>query len=113
MAYTFLQSFGLNDITLELNTSGSKSIRSNYITVLQDLLSKYKHDFSDTDQKRLDKNPLRLFDSKDPKCKQIMEENAPTIYEYISDDDKKHFDAVCNILNNANIEYMHDEKLLR
>ena len=42
-----------------------------------------------------------------------MEENAPTIYEYISDDDKKHFDAVCNILNNANIEYMHDEKLVR
>ena len=113
MAYTFLQSLGLNDITLELNTIGSKSIRSNYITVLQDLLSKYKHDFSDTDQKRLDKNPLRLFDSKDPKCKQIMEENAPTIYEYISDDDKKHFDAVCNILNNANIEYIHDEKLVR
>jgi len=113
MGFTFLQSLGLDDINLEINTIGSKSIRGTYITVLQDLLSKYKHDFSAIDQQRLDKNPLRLFDSKDPKCKEIINETAPTIYNYVSEDDKLHFDKICSILNDSGIQYTHDQKLVR
>ena len=38
-----------------------------------------------------------LFDSKDPKCKEIVYDKAPTIYEYITDQDREHFLNVCEI----------------
>ena len=113
MAFTFLQSLGLNSINLEINTIGSQSSRSEYIVVLQDLLSKYKDHLSALDQKRLDNNPLRLFDSKDPKCIELMNDKAPSISDYITKEDKMHFRVVCSILDCLEIPYLHNEKLVR
>ena len=104
---------GLHEINLEINTIGSQSIRGKYIEILQNLLNNYRKDFSDIDKQRLDNNPLRLFDSKDPKCKEIVHDKAPTIYDYITNEDKSHFNNVCSILDNLNIKYLHDKKLVR
>ena len=113
MAFTFLQSLGLNEINLEINTIGSQANRSSYVKALHALLEDYRGDLSDLDQQRLDKNPLRLFDSKDPKCIQLINDKAPTIYDYISKEDKAHFDSVRDILNDLKIPYSHNEKLVR
>ena len=113
IAFNFLKSIGIEDLTLEINTIGSQSIRKEYKDVLQKLLSKYKKDFSDIDKQRLDNNPLRLFDSKDSKCRKIMNDKAPTIYDYISQDDKEHFESVLSILNELNIPYYHNQQLVR
>ena len=113
MAFTLLELLGLNEISLEINTIGSQSNRSDYISKLQSLLFPYRNDFSKLDQVRLEKNPLRLFDSKDPKCHEIMEDKAPTIYNYIAKEDKKHFLTVCDMLDNLDIPYKHNEKLVR
>ena len=113
MAFTLLQSLGLNSIDLEINTIGSKSNRSEYIVVLQDLISKYKNHLSILDQKRLDNNPLRLFDSKDPKCIELMDDKAPIISDYITQEDKAHFSMVCSILDDLGLPYSHNEKLVR
>jgi len=113
MAFTFLQSLGLNEIDLEINTIGSRDNRSEYIEALQKLLGKYKNHLSDLDQKRLDKNPLRLFDSKDPKCIELVNDKAPTIYNYINKQDKEHFLTVCELLDELKISYVHNEKLVR
>ena len=113
MAYSLLQSLGLNQINLHINTIGSQNNRSEYTAALQGLLSKYRNHLSPLDQKRLDTNPLRLFDSKDPKCSELLDDKAPTIYDYISDDDKNHFRSVCEILDTLSIAYIHNEKLVR
>ena len=113
MAFAFLQSIGLNEINLEINTIGSQENRKGYIAELQDLLKGYSNHLSDLDQKRLNKNPLRLFDSKDPKCIELINDKAPTIYNYISKDDKEHFSSVCSILDGLSIPYAHNEKLVR
>ena len=113
MAFTFLESLGLNEIKLEINTIGSESIQSKYIGILQKLLNKYRDDFSDIDKQRLDKNPLRLFDTKDPRCKEIVHDKAPTIYDYINKEDQIHFNSICSILENLNIPYLHNKKLVR
>ena len=113
MAYSLLQSLGLNEICLQINTIGSQNNRSEYTTALQNLLSEYRNHLSSLDQKRLDTNPLRLFDSKDPKCIELLDDKAPTIYDYISKEDKNHFLSVCTILDNLSIPYIHDEKLVR
>ena len=113
MAFTLLESLGLNQISLEINTIGSQNSRLEYIAVLKDLLDDYRNHLSKLDQKRLDKNPLRLFDSKDPKCIELLEDKAPTMYAYISEEDKKHFTSVCKILDNLSISYIHNERLVR
>ena len=113
MAYSLLQSLGLNEICLQINTIGSQNNRLAYTTALQNLLSEYRNHLSSLDQKRLDTNPLRLFDSKDPKCIELLDDKAPTIYDYISKEDKNHFLSVCTILDNLSIPYIHDEKLVR
>ena len=113
MAFGLLQFLGLDAINLEINTIGSQSNRSKYIQTLQEILSKYRNILSNLDQQRLDKNPLRLFDSKDPKCIEIMHDKAPTIYDYISKEDKEHFSIVCRILDDLGIPYLHNHKLVR
>tara|TARA_B100001250_G_C19799212_1_gene790167 strand:+ start:851 stop:2113 length:1263 start_codon:yes stop_codon:yes gene_type:complete len=113
IAYNFLKSIGLKELILEINTIGSQSIRKEYKNVLQKLLSTYKKDFSEIDRQRLDNNPLRLFDSKDPKCREIVNDKAPTIYDYISTDDKEHFESVLSILNELQIPYVHNQQLVR
>jgi len=113
MAFAFLQSIRLNEINLEINTIGSQENRKEYIAALQDLLGGYANHLSDLDQQRLNKNPLRLFDSKDPKCIELINDKAPTIYNYISKEDKEHFSSVCSILDGISIPYIHNENLVR
>ena len=113
MAYTFLQSLGLQKLDLEINTIGSQINRLEYISELKNLLDKYRNHLSDLDQKRLDKNPLRLFDSKDSKCIDLLQNKVPTIYKYIVKEDKDHFLSVCKILDNLSIPYKHNERLVR
>ena len=113
MAYSLLKSLGLNQINLEINTIGSQDNRAEYISILQNILNDYRTHLSSLDQQRLDKNPLRLFDSKDPKCIELLEDKAPTMYKYISKDDREHFSSVCTMLDALSIPYVHNERLVR
>ena len=113
MAYSLLKSLGLNQINLEINTIGSQNNRAEYISILQNILNDYRTHLSSLDQQRLDKNPLRLFDSKDPKCIELLEDKAPTMYKYISKDDREHFSSVCTMLDTLSIPYVHNERLVR
>ena len=73
---------------MHINTLGSVSDREKYSKVLQDYFNSYKKDFSDKHKKTIQKNPIRLLDSKDDKLKDIIE-SAPVIYDYININSKK------------------------
>ena len=80
---------------------------------LKESIQKFSNDLSETDNNRLANNALRLFDSKDPICQEILDDNAPLIYDFISKDDLTQFNKIIEHLDYMNIPYSHDKKLVR
>lgn len=113
IAYNIYKQFNIKELAVKINTIGSSSIRENYLKILKKSLSKYKSYLSPISQKRLDYNALRIFDSKNEDDKKIVEDNAPFIFDHISDEDLNHFNQLKNILDKINIPYFHDKKLVR
>lgn len=113
MAMHMLESLGLNQVvTLQLNSLGDVASRAAYRESLVGYLANYKNDLSEDSQKRLDKNPLRILDSKDLRDREIIE-GAPTLHAYFNDASKAHFDAVTKGLDALGIAYRVSEKLVR
>ncbi|MFZ4126149.1 MAG: histidine--tRNA ligase [Rickettsiales bacterium] len=98
--------------TLELNSLGDAASRAAYRDALVEYLSKYKNDLSDESKTRLEKNPLRILDSKDEGDKKIVA-GAPTLHAHFNDASKAHFDAVRAGLEALGIAYKVSEKLVR
>ena len=113
IAYNIYKNFQINDLSVRINSIGSSSVRKNYLKKLRESLAKYKSFFSPISQNRLETNALRLFDSKNPEDQKILNENAPFIFDYISDEDLEHFNQLIKILKAMNIPFYHDKKLVR
>ena len=113
IAYNIYKMFGIEDISIKINSLGSGNIREIYSNDLKESLSNFKDSFSDSELKRLEQNPLRILDSKNEKIIKIINENAPNIFDYITPTDKKHFESVLNILDTMGIPYVHDNYLVR
>lgn len=113
LAYTIYKSFNIQDMTVKLNSIGSAEIRPAYLTHLRDTLQSKKQELCQTCQTRLENNALRIFDCKNPSCQETLDSHAPLIFHSISDDDKKHFDTVIDILTSNDIPFEHDKKLVR
>jgi histidyl-tRNA synthetase len=103
---------GIKDVTLKLNSLGSGECRSNYKKALQDFLTPYKNDLSATSQKRLSTNPLRILDTKDPDEQQLIA-SAPSITDYWTADDQKHFSTVQELLKVLKIPFELDHMMVR
>jgi len=113
MAYKIYETFGIKDLSVRINSIGSAKIKELYLATLRDALNLVKSDLCNTCQHRIDKNALRLFDCKNPTCQEILDENAPFIFDHITDDDHAHFNRVTAILDEIEIPYNHDRKLVR
>ena len=113
MAYNIYKMFGIDNLEIKINSLGSGNIRKKYGIDLRDSLMTFKNEFNESELIRLEKNPLRILDSKNKKTQKIVNENAPNIFDYISDEDNQHFNDVTNILDQLKITYTHDQKLVR
>ncbi|HBN45258.1 MAG TPA: histidine--tRNA ligase [Candidatus Marinimicrobia bacterium] len=109
---TVFSKLGIKDVTLKLNSLGSGECRSNYKKALQDFLTPYKNDLSATSQKRLSTNPLRILDTKDPDEQQLIA-SAPSITDYWTADDQKHFSTVQELLKVLKIPFELDHMMVR
>ncbi|MEL6928903.1 MAG: histidine--tRNA ligase, partial [Cyanobacteria bacterium J06600_6] len=112
LASNILQSLGLKDLKLDINSVGRGEDRQRYREVLVNYLEPYKDDLDQDSQDRLTRNPLRILDSKDPKTQEIAK-LAPKITEHLSDTSKKHFDTVLQLLTDLKIEYQINHCLVR
>ncbi len=84
LAWQFLEALGLaKKCQLELNTLGDGESRKAYREALVEYFSKYKKDLSPDSQLRLEKNPLRILDSKDANDRKLIA-NAPTLQGYLN-----------------------------
>ena len=98
--------------TLIINSIGDSDDRKKYINVLVEYLKKYEHSFNENEKNKLKLNPLRILDTKNIKTLEILEQ-APKINEYISKESKTHFENLLRLLEDNNIEYTKEEKLVR
>ncbi len=112
IGWDLLIKLGLSDLSLEINTLGTKEDRSLYREKLVSWLEKYKDDLDKDSQNRLYTNPLRILDSKNTITKSIIKE-APKISESLSVDSQKRFMDVTAYLEDLEIPYIINKTLVR
>ncbi len=99
-------------VTLELNTLGTLEARKNYRAALVDYFSQYENQLDADSRRRLSINPLRILDSKDAQTQAIVAE-APSLFDYLDDESKAHFDDLKRILDESGLSYRLNPKLVR
>ena len=106
------EALGLEGLTLEINTLGNLHARARYREVLVDYF-RANYDALDEDSKRrLETNPLRILDAKNPDMRALIEA-APKLMDYLDEADREHFDAVLGYLDTLGIAYEVNPNLVR
>jgi len=112
MLVSLLKSIGVPDLEVLVNSIGGAETRPKYKEALKTFFEPKKASLSEDSQRRLGTNPLRILDSKDPRD-QAASEGAPTILEFLTDEDKKHFDDLRKLLDALGVAHRVDTKLVR
>ncbi len=111
--YRILKTLGvLGTVTLHLNTIGDQASRQDYREKLVSYFSERKSELSKDSLDRLEKNPLRILDSKDPSDIALLKE-APKLHASLSEDAKTFFNEVTEGLKLLGIPFEVDERLVR
>jgi len=100
------------EVTLELNSLGDPASRAAYRDALKAYLERFRDDLSDDSRRRLERNPLRILDSKDERDRRIVAE-APPLEAHYNDDSRAFFEAVQAGLDQLGIAYRLNRNLVR
>lgn len=113
LSWRLWKQLGLQDVVkLQLNSLGSSSDRAAY---RQDLVSYLRERYEQLDedsQRRLESNPLRVLDSKNPDTQALLGD-APKLADYLNDDAREHFSGLCALLDAAGLPYEINPRLVR
>ena len=112
LANTFLRNVGLTELALNINSIGCKECRAKYNQALKEYIGANLEGMCATCKSRFDKNPLRILDCKEERCKAITA-NAPKILDYLCDDCKEHFDGVQKGLKALDIPFTVNSGIVR
>jgi histidyl-tRNA synthetase len=112
IASRFYQRIGLEKVELLINTLGDEGDRERYVVALQGYFSAHLDQLSPESQGTLQKNPLRLLDSKRHQDQAVIA-GAPSIREFLSPEAAEHFAAVLAALDAMNIAYTLSDRLVR
>lgn len=112
LAQAILTRLGVPDIHLEINSIGCPECRSGYRKELRAYFEGRKDRLCETCLSRLDKNPMRILDCKNPDCAEIAKD-APKITDYLCEDCRKHFDSVRLALDALGISYAVNPSIVR
>jgi len=100
------------DVVLNLNTLGDTESRHGYRDKLVEYLSRYRSDLSEDSQDRLERNPLRIFDSKDETDQKIVAD-APVLADHLNDESRRFFGEVLEGLELIGIKSEINPRLVR
>ena len=112
MASSFLKELNLKDVYLNINSIGCPECRAKYQEALKEFIGKNINDYCPTCKDRFNKNPMRILDCKEEKCKKFNE-GAPIILDYLCDECKEHFENVKKGLDELGIKYSIDSGIVR
>lgn len=108
-----LKELGISEgVTLTLNTLGDAASRDAWRAALVEHFESYRGDLSEDSLARLDKNPLRILDSKDPKDRPIAD-SAPDIDAFLTGEAQDFFGAVTSGLDAAGVAWERNARLVR
>ena len=113
MLLRFLSDLGLTDLALKINTLGCSECRPKFKAALLEYLKGVDRDALCPDcARRVETNPLRVLDCKQPGCRAITD-NAPKLIDFNCPDCRAHFDTVLQLLDGQGLAYELDHRLVR
>jgi len=107
----FIQ-IGLKELEVDVNSVGCKKCRPKYKEELKKYFKGRARDLCDTCQGRLERNPLRILDCKEPKCQKAIE-SAPSTIDFLCQECGDHFKKVRSYLDEYGIRYKLNKRLVR
>lgn len=108
-----LQNLGLREyVTLELNTLGSFDSRIRYRKVLTDYFRSVESQLDEESRRRLESNPLRILDSKNPALKTVIAQ-APLLMDHLDEESLAHFTGLREYLDAMGIDYVLNPRIVR
>ena len=112
MSARMWQKLGIDRIELELNSLGVPKARERYRQTLVEYFSGVKNRLDQDSIRRLDQNPLRILDSKNPEMQPIIEA-APVMLDFLDAESAEHFSELTALLEAAGISYTVNPRLVR
>lgn len=107
-----LQRLGIERVELNLNSLGTPTSRKAHREKLVSYFSAHKSKLDTDSLRRLEGNPLRILDSKNPDLQDIIA-NAPLLPDYLDAESRQHFDGLCRHLDAVGIKYVLNPRLVR
>jgi len=106
------EQLGLENLELQINSLGSQEARAAYRDKLVAYLEMHKEQLDEDSLRRLESNPLRILDSKNPDMKSVVEA-APKLIDHLDEESMAHFNEVKSHLDDLGIEYVVNPNLVR
>ena len=107
-----LKTLGIERVELNLNSLGTPASRRGYREHLVTYFNGYKSQLDADSLRRLEGNPLRILDSKNPELQDIIG-NAPLLTDHLDEESRRHFAGLCRHLDAVGIEYVVNPRLVR
>ena len=107
-----LEKLGLQEVRLEINSVGCKECRPAYREKLQDALESWEKELCRDCRTRLHKNPLRVLDCKEDRCRELTQ-NAPQMVDHLCTDCREHYRGVKKLLEAQGISFNENPRLVR
>jgi histidyl-tRNA synthetase len=103
---------GLNGLRLEVNSLGTSEERARYRENLHQFLCAHMTELDEDSRRRLDRNPLRILDSKNPAMQQLLEE-APLLVDFLGPESVQQFTGFRHLLDGFAVEHEVNPRLVR
>lgn len=112
LAVAFYRALGITELTVKVNSVGTKESRLAYLEALKAYAEPLLSLMSDDNKRRFEQNPLRMLDSKDTRDIALLEA-APNLIDFLDEESAVHFEKVCGYLTSLGIPYEVDHRLVR
>jgi len=103
---------GLKDLRLEVNSLGTPAERAAYREKLHAFLTANRDALDEDSLRRLERNPLRILDSKNPRVQAVLED-APVLADYLEADSRAYFDGFLELLDRFGVPFVINPRLVR
>ena len=112
LAARFWKRLGLGDIELQINSLGSNNCRQKFRSILVEYFRDHYQQLDEDSQRRLETNPLRILDSKNPDLQALIEA-GPGLQDSLDQESREHFNELTDILDQAGVSYQVNRRLVR
>jgi histidyl-tRNA synthetase len=112
MCQRLWQALGLKGLRLEINTLGTPVERASFRQELHAFLSSRKEQLDGDSIRRLERNPMRIMDSKNPAIQELLHD-APSLADHLGQASRQHFDELRRLLDALEVSYIVNPRLVR